>query len=199
VSVSQNLLKNKDGYNIVEYSLINSDNELFKFLYFNCRTEITTYLSYTDKLFIIIMNKKNFVLIDFFIKNNDISCGIDNKSISNLFFIAITENQREIADYVVEKFSDLLDTKNIEATMIYCIGNDYHENFKNIFSYPKLIETFQIRNIEKIVVYALISQNKSALMTMINDNYFLEVIKTNKNVLQKITNFVNEPEILKLN
>lgn len=186
-SLLKKCLVNYKGYNIIEYSLFNDDDELFKCLFENCYSFIISYFDNIPVLFTIILNRKNMDLIEFFLKENLLASSLNKENITNCFFVVLQINRRDLVDYIVKNFIDLLDARNIEASMIYSISHNQKDELSLIFSYPNLIKKFSNSNVEKMVAFSVMNQNIDALELMINNKHFVDIIENlDKDVAKNI-------------
>lgn len=185
--IDRNKLVNNDGYNIIDYSLFTDDNELFKYLYNNLHEELRSCFKDIPVLFTVILNRKNFELIEFFLIHDDLANSLKKENITNCLFFTLQNNRKDLSDLIVNNFDDFLDIRNIEASMIYSISHNQEKELKVLFSYPNLIEKFSSDNVEKMLAFSVLNQNIEALEIMVDNQHFIRAIeKADPNMMRSI-------------
>ncbi len=185
--IDRNKLVNNDGYNIIDYSLFTDDNELFKYLYNNLYEELRSCFKDIPVLFTVILNRKNFELIEFFLIHDDLASSLKRENVTNCLFLALQSDRKDLSDLIVNNFNDLLDSRNIEASMIYSISHNQEKELKVLFSYPNLIEKFSSDNVEKMLAFSVLNQNIEALEIMVDNQHFIGAIeKADPNMMRSI-------------
>lgn len=185
--IDKKSLVNEKGYNIIEYSLFNDDNELFKYLYTNFYEHLRPYFVSIPVLFTIILNRKNIEMIEFFLKHDDLANSLKRENVTNCLFVVLQNDRKDLSDLIVGNFDDLLDSRNIEASMIYSISHNQDKELKTLFSYSGLIEKFSSDNVEKMLAFSLLNQNIEALEIMVNNQHFIKAIeKADVNMIKSI-------------
>jgi hypothetical protein len=191
--ISKKDILNNEGQNIIEYCLINGKNDLFFKLLKESKECIMSYFSNIPKFFTIVMNNKNYELIDFFIREENFSEQLKKESIVNVFFIAVEGNKGELAEFIAKKFDNLMDVRNIEASMIFFIANDKIEGLEMIFQQQNLIDKFTIENFEKMVAYSVINKNTRAIKVMMENKHFIDLLNSaDLNMQKAVLNILNE-------
>ena len=185
--VERQKLVNEKGYNIIDYSLFNDKNELFKYLYNNLYDELRSCFINIPALFTIILNRKNFELIEFFLKDENLSEFLKKENITNCLFLAIQGWKKDLCDLIIGNYLGFLDSRNIEASMIYSISNAQIEELNLVFSYPTLISRFSNEGIEKMFALSVMNQNIKALEIMTSNERFMNSIEdADVNMLKSI-------------
>ncbi len=185
--IDRNKLVSNDGYNIIDYSLFTDDNELFKYLYNNLHEELRSCFKDIPVLFTVILNRKNFELIEFFLIHDDLASSLKRENVTNCLFLALQSDRKDLSDLIVNNFNDLLDSRNIEASMIYSIFHNQEKELKVLFSYPNLIEKFSSDNVEKMLAFSVLNQNIEALEIMVDNQHFIRAIeKADPNMMRSI-------------
>lgn len=185
--VNRNELVDGKGYNIVDYCLFNDRNELFRYLYDNLYEELKSCFGNIPVLFTIILNRKNFDLIEYFLKETNLSDSLKVENVTNCLFVALQNNKKPIIDLIVNNFGDMLDSRNIEATMIYSISYAQTDELKMIFSYPSLISKFSSAGVEKMLALSVMNRNANALEVMTSNDHFMQSIEnSDRDILRGI-------------
>ncbi|MDR0423528.1 MAG: hypothetical protein LBH46_02965 [Rickettsiales bacterium] len=184
--LSKKELVNVDGYNVVEYLLYNSVNSAFITLYRKHIEQITYYFTNIPILFTIILGKKNFELISFFLRDDFFRENLKKEHISNAFFIAVEGGQTELVEFIAKDYECMLDIRSIEATMIYFIGNDKVKELEIVFSQENLIAKFSEENVEKMIGYAVLNKNVAIVKFMIMNPYFASFLESGDQNMQKV-------------
>lgn len=171
-------LVDENGYNIIEYALFNDDNNLFKDLYNIYYDSIYPYLKNIPELFLIAMHRKNWDIIAFFLQNKNLSDYLKKENIADCLFNAIQSNQQNLISFLIDNFNDILDERNIEASMIYSISNNQKKELEMLFSYDTIASKFSPHSIEKLLVLSVINKNIDALEIIISNKYVSNLIET---------------------
>ena len=169
-------LVDQSGYNIVEYTLFNAEDDMFMDLYNTYYDIIIVYFSNIPELFLIAMHKKNWKIVKFFLENTDLSDSLRKENFADCLFNAIQTNQKDIINIIVKNFANMIDTRNIEASIIYLISHAQKNELNLILSYDEISSKFGKDSVEKLLVFSVINQNIDALETII----------TNKNIEKTI-------------
>lgn len=185
-------LVNERGYNIIEYSLFNGDNDLFKKLLLGYYSSVAVYFTNVPLLFSIVLNRKNIDMIEFFLTNKVLSNSLNKENITNCFFNVVREGRSDLSDIIVKQFINMLDTRNIEASMIYFVSNNQNDKLREIFKYTQLIEKFPDSNIQKMLTFSIINRNVDALEIMVSDDYFIRSISNSGNIAENIFKIARE-------
>ncbi|MDR2527224.1 MAG: hypothetical protein LBC92_05115 [Rickettsiales bacterium] len=187
----------KDGQTILEYLINTSNNDVFLKLFNEYKKHISPYFRNTPSLFIAALNKKNYEIVVLFLKDEILSGYLKKEQLANVFFVAIENEQDELAKYFVEKYNYVLSEEIIEATMIYFIANDKMKEFSKILDFEKITMKFNVENIEKMLAYSVLNKNIKAVSLMMTNNHFMNVINNGDVNMQKsILNLINNTNIL---
>lgn len=187
--VSQKYLIDENGYDAVEYSLFSSNNELFYFLY-NLHNFTNYYFKNIPSLFVIVLKRKNFELMKFFLKNFKKSLRKEN--IVECLFIAIQNEQKDIIELILNDFSNFLDSRNVQPAVLYSISYGKIDDLKLILSYQELVNKFQDQDIEKMFLLSILNQNEESIETMLSNKYFVDaLVRLDKYLIQNIEQFAS--------
>jgi len=185
--IDKSRLLSDEGYNVIEYSLFTGNNELFKYLFNNFYKELSSCFTKIPTLFTIILNKKNIELLEFFVKNDNLSAHLKKENVTNCLFLALQSEQKSLSDLIVKNFDGLLDARNIEASMIYSIAHNQQDQLRVLFSYPTLINKFTNHNVEKMLALSVLNQNTDALEIMVSNQHFIKIMENaDRNMIKSI-------------
>ncbi|MDD2840234.1 MAG: hypothetical protein PHY80_03875 [Rickettsiales bacterium] len=183
-------LIDENGYNLVEYGLFSSNNELFYFLY-NLNNLTDYYFKNIPELFTIVFKKENFELVEFFLKNFEKSLRKEN--IIECLFKAIKNKQKNIIELIINNFSNFLDSRNIQPSILYSISYNKLDDLKLMFSYPKLIKKFCDKDIENIFLLSILNENEKSIEIMLSNQYFNEALtRLDDNLVKNIVKLAND-------
>lgn len=185
--ISKKELVDENGYNIVEYSLFNEDNKLFKLLFEKFYKPTASYFINIPALFTIILNRKNFELIEYFLRDSDLGEPLKKENITNCLFAVLQADRKDLLDLIVKNFGDFLDVRNIEASMIYSIAHGQENEIKTLLSYPVMVAKFSPENVEKMIAFSIMNKNLKAIEIMVENPHFMDMIeKADENMLKSI-------------
>jgi hypothetical protein len=183
--LSKRSLVDKEGYDLIEFILNNSLNDVFLTLYKKYFDYIKGYFLNIPLFFTIILNKKNFELMEFFLKDDFLKENLKKEHLSNVFFTAVENDKKEFATFILKNFDNVLDIQNIEATLIYFIGNNKLRELEFIFAQNNLIQKLNAESVEKMLGYAVLNKNITILKFMIANPHFAKFIQNGDKNMQK--------------
>jgi hypothetical protein len=195
IVLKSNLL-NADGYNLVEYLLINSHNFFFMELYTNYKKYIDIYFLNIPALFTVILNKKNYELINFFLKTSSLGDALLKENLSNLLFVAVQGNQKDLVEYIIHNYDFILDARNVEATVIYFLSNGDNEKLEELFLYDELMKKFTVANVEKLMMCSVLYKNMDAIYIMAKNQHIKEMIGRSNPDMQKSISSILQRKML---
>lgn len=187
--ISKKDLTDENGYNIVEHSLFYSNNELFYSLY-DLYNLTDYYFRDIPELFTIAFKKENFELVKFFLKNFKKS--LKKENVVECLFKATQYKQNDIIQLIISNFLDCLDSRNIQASVLYLISHNKLDNLKLIFSYPELINQLQDQEIEKLFLLSILSGNEKSIEIMLSNQYFIDALgRLDETIIRNIAKLAN--------
>lgn len=190
-NIKAELVHDENGLNIVQYSLVNSNNELFKALYFNYYKDINCYFSDASQLFLLTLNRKNYELIKLFLSEEKLYKKLTKENISILIYSLVQENKDMLLNLVLENeyMDEEIDGRSIQSILIYLITNNQNDKFQKIFLNEKLFSKCNEDHIRNLVALSIMNKNVKALEIMIDNTKTLSVILHNNQILENVVLF----------
>lgn len=197
--VRADMVFNEKHLDIVQYSLFESDNELFKFLYFKNYKYISSYFNNIPSFFILLMNKRNFELLELFLSEEKLYSELRRENICICFYLAIQENKDSLIRLILSNsiLENELDGKDVQSIIIYSISHKQYDKLEKIFLYETLIEKLSHEYIQNILALILLNKDINSLDIVIDSEVFLKFIVSHKLVLNNIAIFAYSHEDIK--
>ncbi|HSQ97184.1 MAG TPA: hypothetical protein VLL98_00510 [Rickettsiales bacterium] len=190
-NISAKNLLDENGYNIIEYCLFNSDNELFYFLYENLYDYVDCCFAKIPELFTITFKKENFELVRFFLKN--FGKYLKKINIVECLFKAVEYNQEDIINSIIDNFSDFIDSRNLQASIIYFISYNKLDALKVLFSKSQILNKILDKDIEKMFLLSILNKNDKVIEIMLSNKYFNDALnRLDENLIKNINNLAYE-------
>ena len=198
--VAADMVFNSKGLNMVQYSILESDNELFKILYYKYYKYIASYFNSTPSYFIFLLNKKNYDLIKIFLTENVLYNKLEKANISVCFYSAIQNDVDFLIDLILGNptLESQLDGKDIQSLLIYSISHEQCDKLKKVFFYDILVDKCSNEHLQNLVALSLINKNIEALSVMMDNEKILNFILSDRNVFTNISLFAYSSNNLKL-
>ncbi len=181
---------------IVQYSLLESDNELFKFLYYKQYKYISSYFNNIPSFFVLLMNKKNFELIELFLTEERFFSEIRKESICICFYLAVQEAKRKIIDIILSNktLEVEIEGKDIQSIIIYSISHKQYDRLAEVFSHEILTNKLSDEYVQNILALILLNKDIDSLDIVIDSEVFLRFILSRKQILNNIAVFAYSNE-----
>ena len=176
---------------IVQYSLIENDNELFKILLNRYYKYIKCYFENVPSFFILIMNRRNFELMEIFLTDERLYKKLEKENICVCFYLAIQENLTILIQIILNNklLESKLDGKDIQSVLIYSISHNQYDKVKRILKYDLLISKFSDEYMQNIIALILLNKDIEALGIIMDNDRFVRFVMKNKHILDNITIF----------
>ena len=198
--VRADMVFNEKHLNIVQYSLFESDNELFKFLYYKNYKYINSYFNDIPSFFILLMNKRNFELLELFLSEEKLFSQLRKENICICFYLAIQENKDNLLELILSNklLIEEIDGKDIQSIIIYAISHNQHEKLFKLFSFENLISKLEKEYIQNILALILLNKDIKSLDIVIDNDAFIKFIVSKKEILNNMAIFAYSNEDIKV-
>ena len=198
--VRADMVFNEKHLNIVQYSLFESDNELFKFLYYKNYKYINSYFNDIPSFFILLMNKRNFELLELFLSEEKLFSQLRKENICICFYLAIQENKDNLLELILSNklLIEEIDGKDIQSIIIYAISHNQHEKLLKLFSFENLISKLEKEYIQNILALILLNKDIKSLDIVIDNDAFIKFIVSKKEILNNMAIFAYSNEDIKV-
>ncbi|MDD2840235.1 MAG: hypothetical protein PHY80_03880 [Rickettsiales bacterium] len=185
------LVRDENGLNIIQYSVVNSNNELFKALYYNYYEDIRCYFSDIPQLFLLILNRKNYELMKLFLFEKKLYEKLTKENISLLVYSLVQENKDALLDIVLQNdyIDEEIDGKCIQSILIYLISNEQNGKFQKICLNEKLFSKCKEEHIRNLIALSIMNKNIKALEIMVDNLNFLNIILHDNQILENVVLF----------
>lgn len=189
--VRSDMVYDERHLDIVQYSLIEDDNELFKILLNKYYKYIKCYFENISSFFILIMNRKNFELIEIFLINEKLYEKLEKENICVCFYLAIQENLDILIQIILDNkiLESKLNAKDIQSVLIYSISHNQYDKIRRILKYDLLISKFSDENMQNIIALILLNKDVEVLDIIMDNKTFVDFTMKNKQILDNITIF----------
>ena len=189
--IKAELVRDENGLNIVQYSVVNSNNQLFRTLYFKYYKDINCYFSDASQLFLLTLNRKNYELIKLFLSEEKLYKKLTKENISILIYSLVQQNKDMLLNLVLENeyMDEEIDGRSIQSILIYLISNEQNSKFQKIFSNEKLFSKCNEDHIRNLVALSIMNKNIKALEIMIDNTKILNIILHNNQILENVVLF----------
>ncbi len=189
--VRSDMVYDERHLDIVQYSLMENDNKMFKILLNKYYRYIECYFENTASFFILVMNKRNFELMELFLTNEKLYKRLEKENICVCFYLAVQENLDTFIQIILgnEFLESKLDGKDIQSVLIYVISHNQYDKVKQILKYNSLISKISDEYIQNIIALILLNKDVKALDIIMDNEEFVRFIMKNKHILDNVVIF----------
>jgi len=201
--IRADLVYDERHLDIVRYSLVEDNDELFKVLFYKYYRYIQCYFNDSPTLLTITINNKNFDLMEIFLINESLYRNLDQKDIFLCFYLAVQENLENIIEIILknETLESKITGEDLRKLFAYFISHKQYGKLKLLLNYDLLISKFTDKYLHSVVMLALFNKNIEALTIIMENSIFIKFIMRNKQLLDDIIKFAysnNDAKILSI-
>lgn len=182
-------LFSEDGYNPIEYLIINQNFELLKELYINHYSTIFEYFSFDQiaKLFQTALNTKNIDILEFFLERDELTLFIGKESIAPCLHFALQNNANNLILLLINKkhLEGNIDGRSVSALLTYSIFHNQSLIIEKIFNFQVLIEKINKSDFRNLISFITLNNDFRTLRMIIKNNHTIKFLEnTNEKVIK---------------